>query len=213
MNTISISALRFFYWLSITSLIIAGGMFYYFQNHAEGIGGHIALPKLLWLACAIWLWYIQPVLIASDVRVPSRWRKNYELFWLNNAARAAIELWMMYVTHNWHPYLGIGHDLFSIGLVLYLLRSTKAIDVTSQAVRQNLLASGAVFIPEMGFAWYMLTHVRTNATIFFVPELEQHAFVLSLTWLFLILIFWQQWWFAVHWIYASIEQKSENLQH
>ncbi len=119
--TTSNRRLQFAYCLIILSLGVSGAVFYYFQNHSHGLGGSIALPKLLWLSYALWFWYFLPVLIASDRRLSRQLRQVYWVFWLNMVLRAIAELWMMYVSRNWHPYYGIGHDLFSALLIFALL--------------------------------------------------------------------------------------------
>ena len=45
-----------------------------------------------------------------------------------------------------------------------------------------LLVATAMFIPESGFAWYMLNHAtEPGATVYFVAGLSRHASVLTVT--------------------------------
>lgn len=105
----------------LSSVVIVTGMaallFYVVQNRGWLEGGNIALPKLLWLAYAILFWFCLPALIVLDTRTPAVWRRIYAIFLVNMLLRAALELFMMYVTNSWSPYYGIGHDLFTILLL------------------------------------------------------------------------------------------------
>ena len=176
----------------LLSVVIVTGMaallFYVVQNRGWLEGGNIALPKLLWLAYAILFWFCLPALIVLDTRTPAVWRRIYALFLVNMLLRAAVELFMMYVTNSWSPYYGIGHDLFTI-LLLFTVAGLYRKGLQRGLLLINLIAIVAMFVIEVGFVLYMLLQVSGGEhTVYFVPGDQQHAAVLQITWLVNILL-------------------------
>lgn len=162
--------------------------FYYLQNSGHFAGGQIALPKLIWLAYAILFWFVLPAFIVSDRRVPYVWTKIYLVYLANMLLRAAAELYMMYTSENWSPRYGIAHDTFSILLLLSLLlfyhRKLKYDIFYMYACALVLMMT-----IEIVFVFYMMSNVIKNgAAIFFVPQNNQHAPILLVTWLSLALL-------------------------
>lgn len=167
---------------------MAALLFYVVQNSGRLEGGNIALPKLLWLAYAILFWFCLPTLIVLDTRTSAVWRRIYAIFLVNMLLRAAIELFMMYVTNSWSPYYGIGHDLFTI-LLLFTMAAAYRKQLQSGLFLNNLFTIVAMFAVEVGFVLYMLLKVSGGEhTVYFVPGDQQHAAVLQITWLVNILL-------------------------
>lgn len=176
--------LRLLLLASLGLLALAGSVFYGRQNGAEAIGGGIALPKLLWLAAAILFWYVLPLLFLLDRRLRAT-HAAYAIFVGNMLLRAGLELWMMYVTHNWHPYYGIGHDIFSLALCLWLAHR---IHPLARLQRGFFLVAGAMFLVETFFAGYLLMHLYGTGPVYFVADDAAHAPVLTLTWVAVCLL-------------------------
>jgi hypothetical protein len=217
------SWLKWAYWLIIVGLGVSGGILYYLQNFAHGLGGGMAFPKLLWLAYALWFWYFLPLLIGCDSRFGSQVRRVYGIFWVNMAVRAVAELWMMYVSHNWHPYWGISHDVFSFLVIWVLLFQANArMPPTPQSLSLgekgergkldsiasfNFKVMGLMLLVESYFAWYMLNNVRSadGSPVYFVPANGEHLGIMAVTWGAVMILTAQQFFFARKWLYESFE--------
>jgi hypothetical protein len=87
------------------------------QNAGGGRGGRISGPKLAWLLYAVFLWFLVCPLVALDAAIPVEARVVLGAFAVSMWLRGAVELYMLYVTHNWRPPYGVGHDLGCIALV------------------------------------------------------------------------------------------------
>jgi hypothetical protein len=204
------SALKLAYWLIVASLIATGCAFYYWQNSGQALGGSIALPKLFWLAYALWFWYFLPLLIVADQRICPQIRQNYWIFWVNMALRAIAELWMMYISKNWHPYWGIGHDIFSAILIGILGLKVESNIPLDRQVKFNLKIMGLMFLLETVFATYMLLRVASpdGGSVYFVPGSSQHLVIMAITWTAVIALSIQQILFYQKWTEKSTEKLS-----
>ncbi|MBW4650459.1 MAG: hypothetical protein KME06_17490 [Kastovskya adunca ATA6-11-RM4] len=223
--------LQLTYYIILVVLGVSGGILYYIQNYSHGLGGGIALPKVLWLALALWFWYFLPPLIGTDARINPQLRQGYWILWLNMVVRAVLELWMMYGSQTWHPYYGIGHDLVSALLIFSWLfkldldqdspvpentfPSAKVnvekhpINSLDKAVRFNFRVMGVMFWIESYFAWYMLKNVHLgDEPVYFVPASSQHQGIMLITWAVVIGLMIQQLIFARKWLYEPIERGS-----
>ena len=119
------------YWLAPVALGVAGLVFYQLQNAGVLSGGRIAAAKVVWLGLPILFWYILPALIVVDRRTAPGIRRAYGLFLINMLIRGVAELWLMYESKWWDYRYGIGHDLFSMLLLVWLgqrQRDTGALD-------------------------------------------------------------------------------------
>lgn len=191
-------------WLILLVLIAIATVFYYLQNHGRLPGGSIALPKLFWLGTVIFCWYIIPLLLSFDTRFPKA-RIIIGLFLLNMTVRAVIELLMMYYSNNWHPYYGIGHDIFSIFLSLGLASRLRS---TTPFITTYLMIMALLFAIEAKFAWYMLQNVQQDGgVVYYVPAKNSHQRILGWTALtdivmqfYLIIFIWK-------WLYSNTMNK------
>lgn len=152
--------------------------FYSVQNMGWLPGGGIALSKLLWLLSAIVIWFVLPTCLCFDQSLNKHSRLLIKVFTFNMWARGLIELFMMYVTVNWHPYYGISHDLFSVLLVAALSIYFKP----SGWIRLLAVTWVWMLLVESYFAWYMLNNVHSSAPVYYVPQASQHQLVFTLTW-------------------------------
>jgi hypothetical protein len=170
-------------WVSIAGLAGAAAAFYQFQNAAKPVGGDISLVKLLWLTYAIFLWVVLPLLLASDARSEERLRRGFAVLAALMLARGVIEGWMLYVSLNWSPWYGIAHDAACAGVLLAVRAQAAARTPLDRLVRRHALVSAGFFLPEIYFAWYMLTHFSTQgaSAVYFVPDDPRYAVVLRVT--------------------------------
>jgi hypothetical protein len=196
---------------AIAAWALAAAAFYLVQTHLRPVGGEISLAKLLWLACAVLMWFVLPALISVDPRLPAPLRQPFRvLFWLI-VARAVVEGWMLYVSLNWSPWYGIAHDV-GCAIVLvwaaFVLRPRIAhYDARARTIYAHLLATAALFAPEVYFAWYMTRHfiTRGEGAIYFVPNDPAHATVLNVTTAVVLCITVYVPIFLMRWFYASTD--------
>ncbi len=159
-------------------VMLAAG-FYVLQNSGALPGGDISIVKLAWLWCTILFWFLLPGLLLLDRRMPPPARRACIVLLAGMLVRGVVELFMMYVTHNWHPWLGIGHNLLMIVLMTLWLAPLRVAD---QPYAGYLVVATAIFIPETGFAWYMLNYATDpDAVVYFVGDDAGHTGVLIVT--------------------------------
>jgi len=104
--------------LAATAALVSFSAFFYWrQNYRGQIGGAISLAKMLWLDYAIVAWFVVPALLIRSTA--GAWQRLFTIHLINFAARAVIELILLYVFVKWSPLYGIAHDLFSIALITF----------------------------------------------------------------------------------------------
>lgn len=173
----SISELRRTAW-ALGALIAGAALFGYGQNSLGFTGGAISLPKLLWLATAIWAWYAQPLLLWGDPRVQGAAHQGILGLVALMGVRAGAEGIMLYATHTWNPMYGVFFNLVAIAWLGWAAWSSRGLLAT------HMLALGLMFVAECGFAWYMQREFVTagHAPVYFVPDDPRYQMVLWLTW-------------------------------
>lgn len=102
--------------LALAALL--GFLFWRKQNVQRSRGGRISPPKLAWLFYAIFLWFLLCPLVALDAAVEPHLRLVLGGFGTLMWVRGVAELYMLYVSHNWKPPYGIGHDVLCIVFLL-----------------------------------------------------------------------------------------------
>ena len=111
-------------------------MFYLGQNKKGNIGGKMAPCKLFWLDYTLMTWFFLPLYFYFKGFKGEAFDILYVLsisMWI----RGIIELFMMYVTKNWTPPLGISHNILTILLVLGAMYFT----VVQQTIHYIFIAS------------------------------------------------------------------------
>ena len=101
--------------LLIIIVFIAG---FIYQKTGARIGGSIALSKHLWLFYTIYTWFflLNFILLRVDINpVLGLYLKIFSVLFL---VRAPVELFMLFVSKNWTPPLGIAHDLICFVVLL-----------------------------------------------------------------------------------------------
>lgn len=102
---------------SLAACALAARRFRDQQNRAHALGGRISAPKLLWLFFAIWFWLFECAVLAFEPSLPWGYRVILGAHAASMWARSAVELFMLYVTKNWRPPLGIAHDLLCLAAI------------------------------------------------------------------------------------------------
>lgn len=106
--------------LIVAAALLCGALAYRFfrkQNREGTPGGRISRPKIAWLFYAIFVWFLLSAIVALDPNVPTPVRYVVGSFAISMWLRGLVELFMLYVTHNWRPPYGIGHDVLCLLLI------------------------------------------------------------------------------------------------
>ncbi len=95
------------------------------QNMPCRLGGPICLSKAFWLHYTLFTWfffvpYILWQLPEAPVSYRAVWWSLTASFWI----RGVAELYMLFVSRNWTPIIGISHDLFTLALMVGTLAYT-----------------------------------------------------------------------------------------
>jgi hypothetical protein len=106
---------------SLGACVVAALWFRARQNRAHAMGGKISNPKLLWLFFAIWFWLFECAVLAFEPSLPPGYRIIFGVHAASMWLRGALELFMLYVTRNWRPPIGITHDVLCLVTVLALV--------------------------------------------------------------------------------------------
>ena len=172
-------------WSSVAALLVAAFAFFWFQNQYKPVGGDISWAKLFWLMYAVLIWFALPVLLAADPRLSPFWRRPFAALALLMLARGLVEMWMLYVTLNWSPWYGIGHDIAcmaTLAILAWPLRKHRT-HAVERTVFMHLIVTTVIFLPEIYFAWYMQAHFTTtgNSAVYFVPDDPRYSDVLTVT--------------------------------
>ena len=192
----SFSELRLTGW-ALGTLVVMAALFAYGQNHLGFTGGPIALPKLLWLATAIWAWYVQPILLLLDPRVQGVARQGITGLIALMGCRAIVEGIMLYATHNWNPTYGLLFNGLAIMWLGWAAWRGKGL------LTFHLLVLALMFISESGFALYMNSQFVTagESPIYFVPDDPRHQIVLQFTWAAVVAVWMWQIFFLRKWLW------------
>ena len=162
-------------------LALVALIFFWRQNAGLQVGGGISVPKMLWLAYAVGAWFVVPFFLWRDHRLDPSVRRIFGIFWVVMMTRGVIELVCLYGFHHWHPGYGIGHDLFSIGLLLGLRhrsREVSAIDCRALGFRVTLLVG---LLVESAFAGMFVQTGAHQKAIYFVSTEGAWGFLNVLT--------------------------------
>lgn len=205
-RSLSEAGLRAGFGLLLGLLVAVAAGFYLLQNNDALPGGRIAPVKLAWLGCAILFWYLLPALLLLDGRMPKGARRACAVLLAGMVLRGLAELYLMYATGNWHPWMGISHDLLMLLLMTATLVPLR--HGPDRLYSAYLVVATLMFIPESLFAWYMLANATApGETVYFIAGNAGHGAILAVTAicvsaLLLYLIF-----FCRQWLYGQARRQ------
>ncbi len=106
---------------AVVLLLAAAGVAFHQHQNAGALGGQISWAKTLWLFFAVGLWFFITPILALEPSLPPSLKRTLGAFSIWMWIRGLAEVFMLGVTKNWTPPLGIAHDLSAILLILTLL--------------------------------------------------------------------------------------------
>ncbi len=115
-------------WGTAVAVTVIGLLFARQQNRKPKMGGAISRAKQIWLIWAVYAWFVLTPLCIWVPAFTGRLRTVFVVFSVFMGLRGLIEVFMLFVTKNWRPPMGILHDvacvlLLAIGQV-WVLRTT-----------------------------------------------------------------------------------------
>lgn len=204
-KSLSERQLRAGFGIVIGGLALLAAAFYSMQNSGALPGGQISAIKLAWLGCAILFWYLLPGLLLMHGRMPPAARRACIVLLASMLVRGGVELFMMYKTDNWHPWMGIGHDVFMIFLMLVV--TIPLFRESDRLYAGYLAVATAMFAAEAGFAWYMLTYATDpGATVYFVSGDPRHGGIMTVTAVCVTALIVYLVLFSRHWLYGQTKR-------
>ena len=102
----------------VTALTLSFGRF---QNEGHLVGGDISAAKTLWLNLTIVTFLVLPAIWWRDRGLDRQMRFIFGVIFVSFAARAVIEVPILYLTNWWHCSYGMAHDVATAaaGVLLY----------------------------------------------------------------------------------------------
>jgi len=157
-------------WFWLFSVLTCGIAFvlYYRQNRPGKIGGPIALSKAIWLHYTLYTWFFfipyAWFQYGADT-IPAGDRSVWLILAGSMWARGIIELYMLFVSKNWTPIIGISHDVLTlIGMSVGYFIGTRTGWADQPAVFVFTMSLFASLIAETHHAasFYLLMKGRTQ---------------------------------------------------
>jgi len=188
-NSRSEARLRFGALSAVGATLLCALAFHAAQNRFALTGGSVALCKGIWLGLAVLFWLVLPALILADARIVSALKRPFGLLLLLMGARGAAESLMLYVFRNWSPFYGIAHDVLCVALLWGWCLRHRGLRIAgsgsppASTLWRHACFTGALFLPEIYYAWYMQAHFTTRGMnpVYFVPDDAAHQQVLAVT--------------------------------
>lgn len=107
--------------LIISALVATFAVFMHFkQNSGKKLGGEISPAKSFWLFYCIYSWLIFIPFICFTQKIPEPYQTTWIAFSIWFWIRGVIEMFMMFVTKNWTPPIGITHNISCFLLLVFL---------------------------------------------------------------------------------------------
>lgn len=102
--------------------IVVGFLLFKRQNSPGRLGGPICKAKGFWLFYTIYTWFfLLPFALWTLPDAPSSHRIVWATLTLFMWIRGIAEIYMLFVSKNWTPIIGISHDIFTFMLMIVAL--------------------------------------------------------------------------------------------
>jgi hypothetical protein len=169
---------------SIAVLSAASAVFAWRQNHLAVVGGPISMAKTLWLNYMLVAMYVVPFFLWRDKTLAPETRSLFGWLFASFALRAPIELWIIFFTRGWRCGYGITHDLFTIGLLIFLRWRTGPEPTRREyvALRVATLLQITLFV-EMFMAWEFSKLASPAEGIYFAADTPHFRLVNAASWI------------------------------
>jgi hypothetical protein len=103
--------------LALAGALLAVGL-YFRQNRGDQarMGGRIAPAKAFWLYYTLAVWFVLLPGLLLQLTLPPAIFLAWSALTVSMWIRGLVEAYLLFVTKNWRPPLGIAHDLLTFGL-------------------------------------------------------------------------------------------------
>lgn len=170
------------YW-SIGILLVTSLIFLLLQNSTHAVGGHISLPKALWLDWTLTTFYVVPFFFWKNPSLSPATRSLFGWLLLSFLLRGVAELVVIYATHDWRCLYGISHNALTLVLAAFLF-----FQVPRQLLTADRRAFGflLIYVTTLIFesinAWQFSLLANPANGVYFAADTPHFAFVNRLTW-------------------------------
>jgi hypothetical protein len=170
-------------YLAIGFLLATSLVFMAVQNSTAAVGGHISLPKALWLDWTLTTFYIISFFLWRNPALTGQIRALFGWLLLSFVLRGVAELVVIYATHAWRCVDGISHNGLTLALATFLfLRLSHGLPPRDRRALGFLLIYVATLVFESINAWQFSLLADPGKGIYFAANTPHFAFVNDLTW-------------------------------
>ena len=168
---------------AIGILLVISLIFLLMQNSTHAVGGHISLPKALWLDWTLTTFYVVPFFLWKNPALCLAIRSLFGWLLLSFLLRGVAELVVIYATHNWRCVYGISHNALTLALAAFLfLRLPRRLLTADRRAAGFLLIYVTTLVFESINAWLFSLLANPANGIYFAADTPHFAFVNQLTW-------------------------------
>jgi hypothetical protein len=170
-------------YLTIGILLATSLAFMAIQNTTHTVGGHISLPKALWLDWTLTTFYVVPFFLWRNSALSPAIRSLFGWLLLSFFLRGIAELIVIYATHDWRCVYGISHNALTLALAAFLyFRLPSDLSATGRTSSGFLLIYVATLVFETVNAWQFSLLADPASGVYFAADTPHFAFVNRLTW-------------------------------
>lgn len=146
------------------ALLLAFGLLFRRRQQHGTLGGAISGPKAFWLSFAIFLWFVACPVLGLDPALPATLRAPFLAVGVSMWIRGVVEMVMLYGLKNWKPPYGIGHDVFTIVLML-VVAVVGSGDIADRRPTPLTGAAAMMLVVMMASLVLEIVHARTFFTV------------------------------------------------
>ncbi len=170
-------------YLTIGILLATSLAFMARQNATHALGGHISLPKALWLDWTLTAFYVLPFFLWRTEALSLATKSLFGWLLLSFFLRGIGELIVIYATHDWRCIYGISHNALTLALAAFLFfRLPPNLPAVDRRSLGFLLIYIATLVFETINAWQFSLLANPANGVYFAADTPHFAFVNRLTW-------------------------------